>query len=179
MSVFIAENAVVATSSKIGDGTRIWHFAQVREDVVIGRDCNIANGVYIDTGVCIGNNVSIQNKTSIYRPVVVEDDVFIGPNVCFTNDRNPRSGIIRNLEGIHWIVHKGASIGANSVIMPDIDIGEYAMVGAGAVVTRNVPKHAIVVGNPAKIIGYVCFCGSKLRDGFCVKCNKRIDVDAE
>ncbi|MAH43279.1 N-acetyltransferase [archaeon] len=177
MSVFISDTAVVDPSAKIGEDTKIWHFSQIRDNVVIGNGCNIANGVYIDSGVEIGNNVSIQNKSSIYRPVVIEDDVFIGPNVCLANDKNPRSGVIRDLEGISWTVHKGASIGANTVIMPDVIIGKYALVGAGSVVTKDVPEHALMVGNPAKVIGYVCECGQRLDDSnTCLKCKKKIDL---
>ncbi|MFH1420618.1 MAG: DapH/DapD/GlmU-related protein [Candidatus Aenigmatarchaeota archaeon] len=160
--IHVEKTAIIAPDVKIGDGTKVWNFTQIREGVAIGENCTISNGVYIDAGVKIGNNVSIQNKALIYRNAVIEDDVFIGPAVCFANDKHPRSGVVRDLSDISWFVRKGASIGAGAIIMPDIEIGEYAMIGASAVVTKSVPAHGLVYGNPARLIGFVCKCGKKL-----------------
>lgn len=151
-SVFIAEGAIVAESAKVGSGTKIWAFAQIGENAVVGKDCVIGNGAYIDRNVIIGNNVKIHNKAMLYNGVVVEDNCFIGPAVCFTNDKFPCYKKTRDLKGISWRVRKGASVGANVTVLPDIDIGENAVVGAGSVVTRSVPKNTVVCGNPAKII---------------------------
>ena len=123
---------------------RLW------DGVVIGRDCVIGNGVYIDRNVKIGCNVKIHNKSCIYNGIVIEDDVFIGPHVCFTNDKNPSSDKTRDLEGVSWIVGTGASIGANVTVLPDVNIGKGASIGAGSVVTKNVPDEAIYFGNPAR-----------------------------
>jgi UDP-2-acetamido-3-amino-2,3-dideoxy-glucuronate N-acetyltransferase len=149
----IHPTAIVHETVQIGDGTRIWAYVQVREQVVIGRDCILGNGVYVDTGVRIGDRVHIQNRALLYRPLIVEDDVFVGPGVIFTNDKHPQSRVIRDLTGITWTVRRGASIGAGAIILPDVTIGEGAMVGAGAVVTRDVPAHAVVVGVPARVVG--------------------------
>lgn len=153
--VFIHPMAIVSPKAKIGAGTKIWAFAQIRENAVIGKNCVIGNGVYIDSGVKIGDRVVIQNKALLYRNLVVESDVFIGPAVCFANDAFPRANKIRNLKNKKWFVHKGASIGANACILPDIHIGKYAMVAAGAVVTKSVPDHTIVRGVPAQVHGRV------------------------
>jgi len=163
MSVFIHETAEVSPKATIGDNTKIWNQAQVREDAVIGANCIISKNVYIDTGVTIGEHVKIQNNVNIYSGVTIEDDVFLGPSMTFTNDMFPRS---RNL---NWqitktLVKKGASIGANATIICGVTIGEFAMIGAGAVVTKDVPPHALVVGNPAKKIGSVCKCGMRTLD---------------
>ncbi|MBI5061128.1 MAG: N-acetyltransferase [Candidatus Aenigmarchaeota archaeon] len=164
----IATDAVVSKDAKIGEGTKIWHFAQIREGAVIGNNCNIGNGVYIDKNVKLGNNVVVQNKACIYRNAVVEDDVFIGPHVCIINDKNPRAGVIRQLTR-SWVIGKGATIGAGSVIMPDINIGRYAIVGAGSVVTKDVPDHTIVYGNPAVARGFACECGQRAGECSCGK----------
>jgi len=174
----IHPTAEVSKKAKIGKGTKIWHFAQVREDSVIGENCILGKGVYIDKGVKIGSKVKIQNFSSIYTGVTIEDDVFIGPGVIFTNDLYPRA--FQNLEVKKTRVRRGASIGANSTILCGIEIGEYAMVGAGSVVTRNVPPHALVFGNPAKAHGFVCECTGKLKRSNgrmeCVKCKKCIVI---
>ena len=123
----------------------------------------IGNGAYIDRFVKIGDRVRIHNKVLLYHGVIIEDDVFIGPAACFTNDESPRSGKTRNLMGKSWTVGKGASIGANATILPDVEIGAYAMIGAGSVVTKDVPKHTAVCGNPARITGRACYCGNVLK----------------
>jgi len=171
--VFIHSTADVSEDADIGDGTKIWNHAQVRENAKIGSNCIISKNVYIDTGVKIGNNVKIQNNVNVYNGVTIEDDVFLGPSMTFTNDKNPRA-VNHDWKITETFVKKGASIGANATIVCGITIGEYAMVGAGAVVTKDVPQHVLVVGNPAKAIGYVCICGVKLKDEYilCGECSK-------
>ncbi|MEM2109732.1 MAG: acyltransferase, partial [Candidatus Odinarchaeota archaeon] len=149
-------------SDKIGEGTKIWHFAHVREGSEIGRNCTIGKSVYIDTGVKIGDGVKIQNFVSIYKGVVIESDVFIGPSVTFTNDLFPRSFIWDQSKITPTLIKKGASIGANSTIICGITVGEYALIGAGSVVSKSVPDYGLVYGNPARLKGYVCYCGKKL-----------------
>jgi acetyltransferase-like isoleucine patch superfamily enzyme len=163
MGIFIHATADVSTEADIGENTKIWHLAQVREGANIGTNCIISKNVYVDIGVQIGNNVKIQNNVNVYNGVTIEDEVFLGPSMTFTNDLFPRA------TNPNWIitktiVKKGASIGANATIVCGIAIGKYAMIGAGAVVTKNVPDYALVVGNPAKVIGKVCKCGVKLVD---------------
>lgn len=178
-NVFFHESAFVE-SSDIGKNTRIWHNAHIREDAKIGEDCVIGKNAYIDKNVIIGNKVKIQNNVSIYQGVTIEDGVFIAPHVCFTNDKNPRAinpngsaKTYSNWKIIKTLVKEGASIGANSTIVCGIVIGKFAMVGAGSVVTRDVPNYALVYGNPAKFNGYVCKCGSKARSlKNKIKCNK-------
>lgn len=179
-------SCVISDSAIIGDGTKIWCFSQIMDDAAIGKNCVIGQCVYIDRNVKIGNNVKIHNKASIYHGVVVEDDVFIGPHACLANDKRPRHDKTRNLSGVEWRVKRGASIGAGSVVLPDVDIGEYAMVGAGSVVTKDVPANAVVYGNPAKIKSFVCRCGEDLRkpkegnNGFvfkCASCGNATSVD--
>ncbi len=160
--VYIHPTAVVEEGASIGEGTKIWHFAHVRSGAVIGRNCVIGKCVYVDTGVKIGNGVKIQNFSSVYRGVTIEDDVFIGPLVTFTNDKYPRA-FSRDWKVIPTLVKKGASIGAGSVIVCGVTLGEYCMVGAGSVVTRDVPPYALVYGNPARVVGFVCICGFPLK----------------
>jgi len=160
MSTFIHETAEVNPKAVVGEGTKIWNNAQVREDVTIGKNCIISKNAYIDAGVTIGDHVKVQNNVNIYTGVTIEDDVFLGPSMTFTNDLFPRS---RNL---NWqitktLVKKGASLGANVTVVCGVTIGEYAMVGAGSVVTKDVPAHALMVGNPAKKIGNICACGER------------------
>jgi len=158
---FVHPTAIVEEGAIVGEGTRIWHFVHVRRGAKIGKNCNIGKDVYIDVGVEIGNNVKIQNGVSVYRGVKVEDDAFIGPHVTFTNDLYPRS-FNENWEVVKTLVKKGASIGANATIVCGVTIGEYAMVGAGSVVTRDVPDFGLVYGNPARLRGFVCYCGRRL-----------------
>ena len=155
-------SAVIDEGAQIGDGTNIWHFTHIMPDAVIGENCNIGQNVFIDNGVVIGNGVKIQNNVSVYNGVVSEDDVFIGPSVVFTNVINPRSAIERKNEFKKTIVRKAASIGANATIICGNEIGHYAMIGAGAVVTKDVKPYALVVGNPAKQIGWVSEYGLRL-----------------
>ena len=165
----IHPTAEVSPEARIGRGTRIWHEAQVREGAVVGADCNIGKGVYIGPGVVVGERVKIQNRASLYPGLTVEDGVFIGPHVVFTNDRYPRSispeG--RLLTDGEWevgttLVRHGASIGAGAVIICGLTIGRWALVAAGALVTHDVPDHGLVMGAPARLVGYVCDCARKL-----------------
>lgn len=153
--------AVVEERAKIGAGTKVWHFSHIRKGAEIGKNCTIGKCVYVDVGVKVGNNVKVQNHVSIYRGVEIEDDVLIGPHVTFTNDPYPRA-FSRDWEVVPTRVCKGASIGANSTILCGVRIGEYAMIGAGSVVTKDVPPFGLVYGNPAQLKGYVCYCGRKL-----------------
>ncbi len=161
MNYFKHPTAIVE-SSAIGEGSKIWHFAHVRERAVIGKNCNIGKSVYIDTEVKIGDNVKIQNFSSIYRGVEIEDDVFIGPSVVFTNDLYPRAFIWAEERIIPTIVKKGSSIGASATIICGVTVGEYAMIGAGSVVTKHVSPFGLVFGNPARLKGFVCYCGKRL-----------------
>ncbi|GHT71355.1 N-acetyltransferase [Bacteroidia bacterium] len=147
--------AVIDEGAKIGNGTKIWHFSHIMSGAVIGEDCNIGQNVVISPKVSLGNNVKVQNNVSVYTGVTCEDDVFLGPSCVFTNVLNPRSFISRKDEFKPTLVKCGASIGANATILCGITIGEYAMIGAGAVVTKNVPAFALVVGNPGRQVGQV------------------------
>lgn len=173
---FVHESSCIDEPCEIGGGTKIWHFSHIMEDSKIGKNCNIGQNVVISSGVFIGNNVKIQNNVSVYTGVICEDDVFLGPSCVFTNVINPRSFIERKDEYRQTIIKKGASIGANATIVCGHNIGKYAFVGAGAVVTKDVPDYALVVGNPARIIGYVCECGNRLKKDNnqykCSICNK-------
>jgi UDP-2-acetamido-3-amino-2,3-dideoxy-glucuronate N-acetyltransferase len=162
---FVHQSSYVDEGCTIGDGTKIWHFCHVMTGATIGRGCNIGQNVVISPGVTIGNNVKIQNNVSVYTGVVLEDDVFCGPSMVFTNVVNPRSHVSRKDEYRQTIVGRGATLGANSTIVCGHSIGRYAFVGAGAVVTRDVPDHALVIGNAARIAGWMCECGVKLTGG--------------
>ena len=162
MSINKHISAVIDEGAQIGNGTNIWHFTHVMPAAVIGENCNIGQNVFIDNGVVIGNGVKIQNNVSVYNGFVCEDEVFIGPSVVFTNVINPRSAIERKNEFKKTIVRKGASIGANATIICGNEIGQFAMIGAGAVVTKDVKPYALVVGNPAEQIGWVSEYGHRL-----------------
>ena len=179
--------AQVSPEATLGAGTSVWNWVQIREGARLGTQCIIAKGVYIDFGVQIGNRVKIQNHVSLYHGVTLEDGVFVGPHVCFTNDRLPRA---INADGTlkgdsDWtvtpiLVRTGAALGANSVILPGVTIGRWALVGAGAVVTRDVPDHGLVLGNPARLVGYVCRCANRLTVanavGVCPACGLEIEL---
>jgi UDP-2-acetamido-3-amino-2,3-dideoxy-glucuronate N-acetyltransferase len=162
---FVHESSFVDDGCQIGDGTKIWHFCHVMPRSVIGRDCNIGQNVVISPGVRIGNNVKIQNNVSVYTGVILEDDVFCGPSMVFTNVVNPRSHVSRKDEYRATLVKRGASLGANSTVVCGHTIGRFAFIGAGAVVTREVPDYALVVGNPGRVVGWMCECGVKLATG--------------
>jgi UDP-2-acetamido-3-amino-2,3-dideoxy-glucuronate N-acetyltransferase len=159
---FIHESSYVDQPCAIGKGTKIWHFSHVMANSVIGENCNIGQNVVISPQCVVGNNVKIQNNVSPYTGVVLEDDVFCGPSMVFTNVLNPRSHVSRKHEYRQTLVRRGASIGANATIVCGITLGQYAFVGAGSVVTRDVPDHAMVFGSPARIRGWMCHCGQKL-----------------
>lgn len=162
-SYFAHETAVIDEGCQIGAGTKIWHFSHVMPNCVIGEDCNIGQNVVISPDVVLGKNVKVQNNVSIYTGVCCEDDVFLGPSMVFTNVVNPRSAINRKNQFGKTIVKKGASIGANATIVCGHNIGRYALVGAGAVVTKDIPDYALVVGNPSRQIGWVSEFGHKLQ----------------
>jgi acetyltransferase-like isoleucine patch superfamily enzyme len=146
----IHPTAIVSASAVIGEGTVVWAYAQIMDGACVGKNCVIGNGVYIDRNVRIGDNVKIHNKSCLYNGIVIEDNVFIGPHVCFTNDKNPACDKTRDLTGVSWKVGRGSSIGANVTLLPDVNIGRGAAIGAGSVVTKNVPDNAVFSGNPAR-----------------------------
>lgn len=162
---FVHESSYVDGGAELGSGTKVWHFTHIMERSRIGKNCNIGQNVSIAPDVQIGDNVKIQNNVSVYTGVVIEDDVFLGPSMVFTNVINPRSHVSRKDEYQKTLVKRGASIGANATIVCGVTLGAYAFVGAGAVVTRDVPDYALVHGNPAKIHGWMCQCGIKLQWG--------------
>ncbi len=159
--IFIHESASVSDNAAIGNGTKIWINSQIRENSTIGSDCIISKDTYIDTGVTIGSNCKIQNSVSVYQGVTIEDDVFVGPNACFTNDKVPRA-FDPEWKITPTLIKKGASIGANATIVCGITIGEYAMIAAGSVVTKDVEPYSLVMGNPARHYSYVDKMGNKI-----------------
>jgi UDP-2-acetamido-3-amino-2,3-dideoxy-glucuronate N-acetyltransferase len=181
LSYFAHETAAIDQPCSIGDGTRIWHFSHIMRGVEIGERCNIGQNVVLAPGVKLGNNVKIQNNVSVYEGVTLEDDVFCGPSMVFTNVINPRSHISRKHEYRQTLVRKGATIGANATVLCGHTIGRYAFIGAGATVTKDVPDYALVLGNPARIAGWMCQCGKqvKFQNGLatCSHCGKRYMQD--
>jgi UDP-2-acetamido-3-amino-2,3-dideoxy-glucuronate N-acetyltransferase len=168
---FAHSSAFIDENCEIGEGTKIWHFSHIMSGCIIGKGCNIGQNVVISPGVILGDNVKVQNNVSIYTGVICEDDVFLGPSMVFTNVINPRSAIVRREEYRRTIVRKGASIGANATIVCGNEIGEYAMIGAGAVITKQVLSYALVYGNPARQMGWVSEWGHKLqfdKDGLAI-----------
>ena len=162
MNFFAHETAVIDEGVTIGDGTKIWHFSHIMPNAKIGDCCNLGQNVVVSPDVVLGKNVKVQNNVSIYTGVICEDDVFLGPSMVFTNITNPRSAIVRRNQYEKTTVKKGASIGANATVICGNDIGEYALIGAGAVITKDVPAYALVVGNPASQIGWVSEYGHRL-----------------
>ncbi|HRG89854.1 MAG TPA: acyltransferase [Chitinophagales bacterium] len=163
--------AVIDEGCTIGKGTKIWHFSHIMGDCTIGENCNFGQNVVVSPGVVLGNNVKVQNNVSIYTGVICEDDVFLGPSCVFTNVVNPRSGVNRRGQYSKTTVKRGASIGANATIVCGHDIGEFAFIGAGAVVTKNIPAYALVVGNPSKQMGWMSEYGHRLnfdKEGFAI-----------
>jgi UDP-2-acetamido-3-amino-2,3-dideoxy-glucuronate N-acetyltransferase len=161
---FVHESSYVDEGAQVGAGTKIWHFCHVMPGAVIGEVCNLGQNVVLMPGTRVGNNVKIQNNVSIYEGVVIEDDVFCGPSMVFTNVVNPRSHVSRKDEYLRTLVRRGASIGANATIVCGVELGEYAFVGAGAVVTSDVPAYALIVGVPGRRVGWMCACGVRLVD---------------
>ncbi len=172
LAALIHPTADVSSQARLGNQVKIWHHSQIREQAVIGDNCILGKNVYVDKNVTLGNNCKIQNNSSIYHGVRLEDGVFIGPHCVLTNDKHPRAidreGKLKNdtdwTEG-KTIVKHGASLGARVVVLPDVTIGRFALVGAGSVVTKDVPDFGLVYGNPARLRGYVCYCGNKLEEG--------------
>lgn len=184
--VKIHPTATVEKEAEIGSGTKVWHYAHVREGASLGKDCVVGHCAYVGKDVHIGDRVKIENKVSVFQGVTVEDDVFIGPHVTFSNDLTPRS--LGGWDVVKTLVKKGASIGVNSTIICGVTIGEHAMVGGGSVVTADVPDHGLVYGNPAKLRGFVCVCGGALGSGkkqgdafvlICGKCGKSCEIKAD
>lgn len=188
IDVYIHPTAEVSAQAKIGPGTRVWHQAQVREGACLGSYCIVGKGAYIDLNVQIGSNVKIQNYALIYQGVTIEDGVFIGPRACFTNDKIPRAitpaGLLKGTED--WQVGRtlvcyGASVGAGVIVLPSVTIGRFSMVGAGALVTHDVPEFGLVLGQPARLVGYVCRCGRHLSPAsggrfYCPVCHEPYDI---
>lgn len=180
---FVHESSYVDDNTIIGQGTKIWHFSHIMSNSKIGNNCNIGQNVVISPDVIIGNNVKIQNNVSVYTGAIIEDDVFLGPSCVFTNVINPRSFISRKDEYKKTIIKKGATIGANATIVCGHTINEYAFIGAGSVVTKDVPAYALMVGNPAKLRYYVCECSKKMdfidNKFECPICGKKYIKDEE
>lgn len=183
MAVSIHPTAIVDEGASIGDGSRVWHWVHVCGGARIGKGCSLGQNVFVGNDVVIGNNVKIQNNVSVYDAVRLEDDVFCGPSMVFTNVYNPRSSITRKDEYRQTTVRKGATLGANSTIVCGVSIGEHAFVGAGAVVNRDVAPFALMGGVPAKRLGWMCLCGVRLPAEMsrvtCTACAREYDVDAE
>ena len=176
MNFFQHEKALVHSGAQIGEGTRIWANANILEGAIIGEHCNICDGCYVERGATIGNHVTLKNGVFVFDGVTLQDDVFVGAGVAFINDRNPRSH--RHdawvLEKI--LVQKGATIGANATLMCGITVGDFAVIGAGSVVLKNVANHTIVAGNPARVIGYACRCGKTLNDDLKCTCGASYQI---
>lgn len=181
---FVHESSYVDEPCEIGDGTKIWHFSHIMQNSKIGKKCNIGQNVVISPDVVLGDNVKIQNNVSVYTGVICEDDVFLGPSMVFTNVVNPRSHVIRKDEYKQTLMKQGSSVGANAVIICGNKIGSFSFIGAGAVVTKDVPDYALVVGNPARRVGWMCECGIRLEfndqnECSCNECGKTYERSGE
>jgi UDP-2-acetamido-3-amino-2,3-dideoxy-glucuronate N-acetyltransferase len=177
---FVHETAIIDSGTVVGTGTKIWHFSRVLSGCRIGERCNIGQNVVIRPDVTIGNNCKIQNNVSVFKGVTLEDGVFCGPSMVFTNIYNPRAEISKMDQVRPTLAKKGATIGANATVVCGTTLGRYSFFGAGAVVTRNVSDHALVLGNPAKQIGWMCICGERLSDDLeCLTCGKAYDKGLE
>ncbi len=187
MNYFVHESSFIDEGAVVGDGTKIWHFCHVMKGARIGENCVLGQNVFVASDVVVGNNVKIQNNVSLYTGVLLEDDVFLGPSMVFTNVINPRSAVNRKAEFQTTLVKRGASIGANATIVCGITLGQYCFVGAGAVVTRDIPDYALVYGNPARIQGWMCQCGVRLpfeqiegdEQARCEACGREYRKDAQ
>lgn len=181
MTATIHSSAIIDEGAIIGDGTRVWHWVHISSKACIGTDCSFGQGVFVGN-VTIGNGVKVQNNVSIYDGVTIEDEVFCGPSMVFTNVFNPRSYIVRKHEYRKTLVKRRASIGANATIVCGATIGEYAFIGAGAVITRDVPAYALMTGVPARRTGWMCACGVRLPAGntpICISCRATYQITAE
>ena len=193
-AAFIHPTADVSPGASVGDGARIWRQVHVRENAVVGAGSNVGAGVYVGEGVRMGRNCKIQNSALLYEGVTLEDGVFVGPQVCFTNDMLPRAVnpdlSLKSTEDWHLgltLVREGAAVGAQSVVVTGVTIGRWALIGAGSLVSRDVPDHALVYGQPARIKGWVCFCARKLSvthvgesaEGWCEHCQRRVPLPSE
>ena len=181
MEYYAHESAIVDEGCTIGSGTKIWHFSHIMPNCTLGKNCNIGQNVVVSPDVILGDNVKVQNNVSLYTGVICEDDVFLGPSMVFTNVTNPRSGVNRRGQYSKTVVKKGASIGANATIVCGHDIGEFAFIGAGSVVTKHIPPYALVVGNPARQIGWMSEYGHRLEfdsNGFaiCPESNEKYEL---
>ena len=185
--VYVDPTAIIDNNVSLGSGTKVWHFVHIMEDAKIGKDCVIADYVYVGRGVKIGNKVKFENRATVFEGVTIEDNVFVGPHVTFTNDLYPRS-FKKDWKILPTLVKKGSSIGARTVIVCGVTLGEYAMIGAGSVVTQSIPPHALAYGNPARIRGFVCRCSRKLvtpekaKDHVymrCPVCNEKYKIASE
>lgn len=177
-SVYIHPTSIIDDDVEIGEGTRIWHWSHIMSGSKVGANCNIGENAFIETGVVLGDNVKVKNNVALYTGLVCEDNVFIGPNAVFTNVANPRSFIERKDSFQQTTIKHGATIGANATIICGNDIGEYAFIGAGSVVTRSVPAYTMVVGNPARFFSYVCSCGFRLNESLeCAECGRQYHLD--
>ena len=179
MNWWAHNTSIISDNAKIGEDTKIWQYCNIMDGAIIGKACNLGQNVYVENGVIVGNNVKIKNNIALYDGVICEDDVFLGPNCVFTNVLTPRSFVSRKEEFKKTVVCRGASIGANATIICGNKIGRYAMVGAGAVVTKDVKDYELVVGNPAKKIGYVCECGERIFEEtnyICKRCRKKYKI---
>ena len=179
LAFFAHESAIIEPGAKIGAGTRIWHWVHIGPPAEIGANCTLGQNVYVGKAK-IGDNVKIQNNVSVYDAVVLEDDVFCGPSMVFTNVINPRSHVVRKHEYLPTLVKRGTTIGAGAIIVCGNTIGRYAMIGAGAVITKDVPDYALVVGNPGRRIGWICQCGIRLEisneQAYCQACDSDYEV---
>lgn len=177
MNFFKHEKAIVHPQAQVGEGTRIWAFTNIQPGAVIGEKCNICDGCYVESGAVVGNHVTVKNGVEIYNGVTVEDDVFLGAHVTFINDRYPRSHRVDEWTLEKTLVKKGATIGANATVLCGVIVGEYAVVGAGSVVTKDVPSYTIVIGNPAKASGHACGCGRKLDKDLTCACGLKYRME--
>ncbi len=178
-SYFVHPQALVETEA-VGEGTRIWAFAHVMKGAVVGQHCNIGDHAFVESNVTLGDGVTIKNGVAVWDGVSLGDHVFVGPNAVFTNDLNPRAQVKKSREQfVTTEVMEGATIGANATIVCGVTIGRYAFIGAGAVIIRDVPAYAMVVGNPARQIGFMCECGERLRESLVCNCGRRFENDAQ